>query len=61
MKTADLQQASRPVAKFSCLPCENMSGFILEIVYWKCYGTKDNAVMGFVCQHMALVFVCLDL
>jgi len=30
----------------------------LEIVCWKCYGTKDSAVMGFVCQHMALVF-CL--
>jgi len=27
----------------------------MEVVSWKCYGTKDSAVMGFVCQHMALV------
>jgi len=56
MKTSDLQQASRIVAKSFLATMWKHVRF-----NWKCYGTKDNAVMDFVYQHLALVFVCVDL
>jgi len=57
IRNTDLQQASRTVAKSFLATVWKYVRFDLNCTL-EIYGTKDNAVMDFAYQHMALVF-CL--